>query len=196
MSHIYHYPIILGTRLWIMPMGTAIGQQTASPDALPALPTLEDPGQWLSLGRVYDSKIQPEAATKTVEGTDDDGTYTTDELDLVIKMTLLFSVKSLSATALQLSRGLKDAITNGTPQRLWADRSGALHCWLYQEHTDAYRQGTLIGHEVMETRLKLANPLPATAEVTQVDYSALVLPNDLAVYTPIAVPGIPATPAN
>ena len=104
--------LIIGSKVSIAKFGAVIGSgepsKTVSADWLPVPPTAEAPGPWLYMGRIRTSNPQIETKTGEIEGTNDGGTYETEELQLTTKRKFLFA----RATVLRYGHKNSHAVLN------------------------------------------------------------------------------------
>lgn len=109
MSRLIIPGLIIGSKVSIAKFGAVISSgepsKTVSADWLPVPPTAEAPGPWLYMGRIRTSNPQIETKTGEIEGTNDGGTYETEELQLTTKRKFLFSSNYITPEFLQLSLG-------------------------------------------------------------------------------------------
>ena len=127
--------LIIGSKVSIAKFGAVIGSgepsKTVSADWLPVPPTAEAPGPWLYMGRIRTSNPQIETKTGEIEGTNDGGTYETEELQLTTKRKFLFASNYITPEFLQLSFGLARAACAWStrprlpPIRPWQNSSSA-----------------------------------------------------------------------
>ena len=153
-----------------------------SADWLPVPPTAEAPGPWLYMGRIRTSNPQIETKTGEIEGTNDGGTYETEELQLTTKRKFLFASNYITPEFLQLSFGL--AQDWGTEQVVFGSGSPQIDVYVYTEWTDAYRDGARIMSACMQGRLRLVNPAKAASDPSLAEFELSVIYNPLCKLTP------------
>lgn len=180
--------LIIGSKVHIAKFGAAItsgGQsQTVSADWLPVPPTDEATGPWLYMGKIRTSNPQIETKTGEIEGTNDGGTYETEELQLTTKRKFLFSSNYITPEFLQLSFGLREEW--GTEQVIFDSGSPQIDVYVYTEWTDAYRDGARIMSACIQGRLRLVNPAKAASDPALAEFELSVVYNPLCKLTPDA----------
>lgn len=171
--------LIIGSKVHIAKFGAAIGGGgvKVSADWLPVMPSEEDAGPWLYMGKVRSSNPQIETKTTEIEGTNDGGTYETEELHLNTKRKFLFSSNYITPEFLQLSFGLKEDW--GTEQVVFGAGSPQIDVFVYTEWTDAYRDGANIMKACMQGRLRLVNPAKAASDPALAEFELSVVFNPL-----------------
>ncbi len=179
---------ILGARVWIVTIGQTItggsGENNKVSDTvLPELPeSYENPGDWISLGKIRTAKPQTDYKTADVEGVDDSGAYKVTELKLAQKRKLQFSTNDITTEAYQMTFGLTSAIVDGEEQSVFASGNDSLEVWAVYELTDAYRTQTGIARILVRGVLSLQNPLEAKSDPAQADYELSIKPNALSTF--------------
>lgn len=179
--------LILGSRLYICRLGDTVSSgDSSTPISNTFLPdppeSYENPGNWVSLGKIRTLKPQTDYKTADVEGVDDTGAYKTTELKLATKRKLQFSTNDITPEAFELTFGLSGKITSGGEQALFASGSDSIEVWCYVDLTDAYRTETGLATLCMRGKLSLQNPLEAKSDPAQADYELSVVPNPLATF--------------
>lgn len=183
--------IILGARIYIARMDATVGANKVTPATLPSPPTADNPGPWVSLGKVRTAKVQTDFKTADVEGVADDGLYKITELKLATKRKLQFSTNDITPEALELTFGLSEAIKDGSEQILFGSGTHTIECWVYMDMTDAYRQGVELAHMSMQSRLTLTNPLEAKSDPALAEYELAIVANPLSKFAPVAIAPAP-----
>lgn len=178
--------IILGARVRIAKF-KADPTKPINADSLPTLPTAEDAGPWVTLGRIRTAKPQTDYKTADIEGVGDNGIYSTQEMRMASKIKLLFTTNDVAPEALQLTFGLRNEIQDTVEQTLFGSSGNYIECWLHLELTDAYRNGADMANMTMCGRLSLTNPLEAKSDPALAEYELMVVPNDLAKFTSTAI---------
>lgn len=186
-----HAEIIIGARLRIARMGAKVGANPITPATLPAPPATDNPGPWVSLGKVRTAKAQTDFKSADVEGVADNGTYEVTELKLATKHKLLITTNDITPEALELTFGLAAAIEDGAEQALFGSASHTIECWAYLELTDAYRQGEQLATMSMQGRLTLTNPLEAKSDPALAEYELAIIANPLAKFAAVSIAPAP-----
>ena len=194
--------MILGSRLWIVRIGTTVTNGTGSSATttpvsdsfVPDAPTsLAEPGVWTPLGKLKDFKVQTDYKSADVEGVDDSGGYVTTELKLATKQKLQFQTNDITPEAFELTFGIKGPIASGAEKALFENKSGGIEIWAAIDLTDAYRSETGLATILVRGVLSLQNPLEAKSDPAQADYEINVKANPLATFTEGAI--VPAPPS-
>lgn len=187
--------MIVGSRIWICRIGTTTGSEpanTVSDSVLPELPeSYATPGDWVSLGKIKTWQPQTEFKTADAEGVDDTGAYKVTELKLATKRKMQFTTNDITPEAWELTFGLKEQISSGGKQSVFASGNDTIEVWLVVEITDAYRTETNLARAVVRGKLSLQNPLDAKSDPAEAQYELSVVSNPLAEFTENALVGEP-----
>lgn len=197
--------MILGSRLWIVRLGTEVtsgagssATTTAVSDSfVPDAPTsLAEPGVWTPLGKLKEFKVQTDYKSADVEGVDDSGSYKVTELKLATKRKIQFQTNDITPEAFELTFGLKGALTSGAEKELFESGSDSIEVWAAIDLTDAYRSETGLATILVRGSLSLQNPLEAKSDPAQADYEINVKANSLATFTEGAIVSAPSGGGN
>ena len=176
--------IIIGARIWWAPIGANLddaGELKVSDTAHPELPeSYANPGQWVSLGKIREAKVQTDYKTSDVEGVGDLGIFTITEMKLAQKRKVQFSTNDITPEAYQMTFGLLETPEDGKTQTVFASGNDTLEGWLAMELTDAYRSKTGLARFVVRAKLTMQNPLEAKSDPALASYEASIMQNALA----------------
>ena len=129
--------------------------------------------------------------TADAEGVDDTGAYKVTELKLATKRKMQFTTNDITPEAWELTFGLKEPISSGGKQSVFASGNDTIEVWLVVEITDAYRTETNLARAVVRGKLSLQNPLDAKSDPAEAQYELSVVSNPLAEFTENALVGEP-----
>lgn len=178
--------VILGSRIWMARIGAKIGEtnNTVSDTVIPELPeSIENPGDWLSLGKISEATPQTDYKTADVEGVDDTGAYKVTELKLAQKRKIQFKSYDIVPEVFEMTFGLLNASNGADEQSVFASGNDSIECWLVLDLTDAYRTQTGLARITLRGKLSLQNPIAAKSDPAQAEYEFSVQPNALGKYT-------------
>lgn len=183
--------MIIGARIWWAPIGgklNAEGDLKVSDTAHPELPeSYANPGQWVSLGKIREAKVQTDYKTSDVEGVGDMGTFVITEMKQAQKRKVIFSTNDVTPEAWQMTFGLTEAPEDGKTQAVFASGNDTLEGWLAMEMTDAYRAKTGLARFATRVKLGLQNPLEAKSDPALASYEASIMQNALAEFETLAL---------
>lgn len=188
--------MILGSRLWIVRIGTEVNSGSGSSATTTAVSdrfvpeppeSLAEPGVWTPLGKLKEFKVQTDYKTSDLEGVDDSGGYDITELKLATKQKLQFQTNDITPEAFELTFGLKGPLTSGAEKAMFENKRGGIEVWAAIDLTDAYRSETGLATLLVRGVLSLQNPLEAKSDPAQADYEINVKANSLSTFTEGAI---------
>lgn len=179
--------LIGGMPIKIAKFGATDGGKTVGADACPAFPTAENPGPWISLGKIKTAQIETTKKNIQIEGVNDiTGMYELDDINIIQQYKLKFTTQYISPEAIQLAFGVADNLVDSQEVTPFVS-NGSIPVWLYSPLTDHAANGQHLLEFCAMGKLRLANAPNFASDPATADYEHIITYSPLQKLTPKAL---------
>ena len=184
--------LIGGMPIRIAKFGVTDGSKTVGADACPAFPTAEDPGVWLSLGKVKSGQVEPTKKSVQIEGVNEKtGMYEIEEDSIIQQRKIKFTTQYVAPEAIQLAFGVTGDLVDEQKVMPFIS-NGQIKCWLYGRLTDHAAEGKELLEFCVMGKLGLTNNPNFASDPITIEFELSIEYSPLQKLTPKALAS-PAT---
>lgn len=150
--------------------------------ARPDPPTPENPGPWITLGKIKTATADRPKKTTPVEGLNDKGFYEVRDINVAQQNKMKFTTQEVTPESIGLAFGVSGEIVDGQEMVPFSS-SGNIRCWQYAELRNAGNEGEVLADMCVMGDLSLTNAPNFASDPVTCEFETSIKRSPLATFT-------------